>query len=189
MPYKDRENYSEQTIQRLLYEHFKDMDYKMSNVYMFGGSPGWESDFFFMTKSRQTWEIEIKVDRQDFDRDFQLKPKKHRLFQKAFDDEDPGKLFLPNVYCFCSPEGIIPEDRVPEYAGLMEVTEDYKIKYTVKVPKIHTETENIDSTLLKKFYNKSLRLEKLLAEFRIQLFEHPDQQDEIVNKFLKTIRM
>lgn len=165
------------------------MDYKMSNVYMFGGKNGWECDFFFLTKSKHLWEIEIKVDRQDYDREFQLKTKKHRLLKQAYEEDSPGKLLLPNSFYFCAPEGVIPHDSVPDYAGLIEIYDRDKLRYVGENPKIHTEVKDVRDILLKKFYNKSLRLENMLSEFRIKLFENPDEQDVIVQKFLKRIRM
>jgi hypothetical protein len=187
MAYKDR-SYSEQTIQRVLYKYFKDMDYKMSNVYMFGK---WESDFFFLTKVKHLWEIEIKVDRQDYDREFTLKPKKHDLLSKAYDKQDPGKILLPNNFYFCAPEGVIPVESVPEYAGLIEIYGDDKdkVRYKKKAKKIHKSVSEVEGTLLKKFYNKTVRMEKMLSDFRIALFEDPENQEEIVRKFLKRIRM
>lgn len=189
--YQDRANYSEQTIQRVLYHHFKMMDYKMSNVYMFGGKRGWECDFFLMTKNKQMWEIEIKVDRQDFDRDFQLKPKKHELFAKTFETGDPGNNILPNAFYFCAPEGVIPHERIPPYAGLIEIFGEKKdqLRYVGENPKIHLDVRNVEALLLKKFYNKTLSMEKMLADFRIKLYEHPENEKEIVRKFLKRIRM
>lgn len=185
--YKDR-TYSEQTIQRVLYHHFKNMDYKMSNVYMFGN---WESDFFFMTKNKQLWEIEIKVDRQDYDRDFQLKTKKHDLYRKIYEEGNPDKIVLPNAFYFCAPEGVIPHNSVPSYAGLIEIYGDSKnqLRYVGDNPRIHEEVKDVSDLLLLKFYNKTLSLEKLLSDFRIKLFENPEDESEIVRKFIKRIRM
>lgn len=185
--YKDR-SYSEQTIQRILYANFKDMEYKISNVYMFGT---WESDFFFITKSKQIWEIEIKVDRQDYDREFQLKTKKHDLYRQVYESGDPGNNLIPNAYYFCAPEGVIPHDSVPEYAGLIEIygRGKNKLRYIGDNPRLHEEVNDVTDTLLLKFYNKTLTLEKLLSDFRIKLFENPEDESEIVRKFIKRIRM
>ncbi|MCO6500255.1 MAG: hypothetical protein J5I47_07755 [Vicingus serpentipes] len=189
--YQDRANYSEQTIQRVLYKYFENMYYKMSNIYFFGGKPGWESDFFFMTKTKRLCEIEIKVDRQDYDRDFQLKPKKHELFKKIYDDQDAGKNLIPNYYYFCAPEGVIQEESLPDYAGLIEIfgEQKNKLKYTKKAPTLHDNTKDVTDVLLKKLYNKTLSMEKMLSDFRINLFENPEDESEIVRKFLKRIRM
>ena len=187
MAYKDR-SYSEQTIQRVLYSHFKKMQYRMSNVYFF---KDWECDFFFMTPTNFLWEIEIKVDRQDYTRDFQNKPSKHRLLKEAYETNNESEFLLPNCYYFCAPEGVIPPDTLPEYAGLIEIYDRDKVRYTSEVVNIHDKTRDVTTTLLKKFYNKSLKLESLLSKFRIDLFEadSEDEKTKIVNKFLKTIRM
>jgi hypothetical protein len=190
--YKDRENFSEQTIQRVLYDHFKDMNYKMSNVYMFGGKTAtWECDFFFVAKNRQLWEIEIKVDRQDFDRDFQYKKKKHHLLREAYATGSTGGVVLPNAFYFCAPEGIIKHEKLPEYAGLLEIHGENKdqVRYVGSNPRIHQEVRDVTDLLLTKFYNKTLSMEKMLSDFRINLFENPEDESEIVRKFLKRIRM
>lgn len=187
--YKDR-SWSEQTVQRVLYDYFKDMYYRLANVYMFGSkkTTTWESDFFFIAKNRYLWEIEIKVDRQDFHREFN-KTKKHRLYSECYENQDPNGILLPNYYFFCAPEGVIQREEVPEYAGLIEVKEGGVVRFVGERPKLHTEIQDVNDILLKKFYNKSLRMEKQLADFRIALFEDPDNAEEIVKKFIKKIRM
>lgn len=187
--YKDR-SHSEQTIQRILYKYFEKMYYCLANVYIYGSkkTSTWESDFFFVAKNRHLWEIEIKVDRQDFDRDFN-KAKKHRLYGDCYDRQDPNGILLPNHFYYCAPEGVIQREDVPEYAGLIEILEGDKVKFVGERPKMHEEILEINEILLKKFYNKSLRMERQLADFRIELFENPEDTEEIVKKFIKKIRM
>lgn len=182
--YKDR-SYNEQSIQKILNTKFKKMKYNISNVYMFGK---WETDYFFMDNSMQTWEIEIKVDRQDYERDFQLKPEKHEILSNAYKTESSLGSTLPNYFYFCAPEGVIPRDSLPPYAGLLEVYDQTNIRYVTEVIKIHDEVHDMESILLKKFYYKALRLEELLSNFRLQCYENPEKKDKLLEKFLKTIR-
>lgn len=189
--YQDRANYSEQTIQKVLYEHFGKMNYATSNFFVFGN---WESDFFFMSKSKMLWEIEIKVDRQDYERDFQLKPKKHRLYSEIYESGDRNGNIVPNHYYFCAPEGVIQKETLPPYAGLLEIggPNKDKIKYATPTTKIHGDKMDVDALLLSKLYASKLKLEKLLMDYRIKLFEakgNTDAQVEATEKFLKTIRM
>lgn len=61
-----------------LYRYFQNYKYRLSNQYVF---PGWESDFFAMSKSGYYVEVETKISRADFFKDFE-KPK-HRLFESV----------------------------------------------------------------------------------------------------------
>jgi hypothetical protein len=58
-----------------LYRYFHNYDYRLSNTFVYA----WESDFFAQSKSSYFVEVEVKVSRGDFFRDFD-KPK-HNLFK------------------------------------------------------------------------------------------------------------
>lgn len=58
-----------------LYRHFHNYEYRLSNTFVYE----WESDFFAQSKSSYFVEVEVKVSRGDFFRDF-AKPK-HNLFK------------------------------------------------------------------------------------------------------------
>jgi hypothetical protein len=62
-------------IYRELYRHFQNYDYRLSNTFVYE----WESDFFAQSKSGYFVEVEVKVSRGDYFRDF-VKPK-HNLFK------------------------------------------------------------------------------------------------------------
>ncbi len=62
-------------IYRNLYRHFANYEYKLANSFVYD----WESDFFGMSKSGYFLEVEVKVSRSDFFRDFDKA--KHRLFE------------------------------------------------------------------------------------------------------------
>ena len=61
-------------ISRMLYQHFVNYEYRLSNSFVYL----WESDFFAMSQSGYFIEVEVKVSRSDFFRDFDKD--KHRLF-------------------------------------------------------------------------------------------------------------
>jgi hypothetical protein len=62
-------------ILRMLYRQFDNYEYRLSESYVYS----WESDFFAMSKSGYFVEVEIKVSRGDYFRDFEKD--KHRVFQ------------------------------------------------------------------------------------------------------------
>lgn len=61
-------------IYKALYRYYSNYEYKLSNSYIYN----WESDFFGMSRAGYFLEVEVKVSRNDYFRDF-IK-EKHRLF-------------------------------------------------------------------------------------------------------------
>lgn len=62
-------------IYRGLYRYFHNYEYRLSNTFVYE----WESDFFAMSKSKYFIEVEVKVSRGDYFRDFDKA--KHELFK------------------------------------------------------------------------------------------------------------
>lgn len=62
-------------IYKALYRYYHNYEYKLSNAYICN----WESDFFGMSKAGYFIEVEVKVSRNDYFRDF-IK-EKHRFFR------------------------------------------------------------------------------------------------------------
>lgn len=62
-------------IQKHLRYHFANYEYKLQNTYVFN----WECDFFCMSKSGYFVEVEIKVSRGDYFKDFEKE--KHKIFR------------------------------------------------------------------------------------------------------------
>lgn len=62
-------------IYKELYRYYSNYEYKLSNSYIYN----WESDFFGMSKAGYFLEVEVKVSRNDYFRDF-IK-EKHGLFK------------------------------------------------------------------------------------------------------------
>jgi len=57
---------------------FGNYDYPLFNTFIFD----WESDFFAISKSGYSVEVEVKVSRQDFKKDFTHKTDKHKIFTR-----------------------------------------------------------------------------------------------------------
>lgn len=68
-------------IYKALYRYYANYEYKLSNSYIYS----WESDFFGMSKAGYFLEVEVKVSRNDYFRDF-IK-EKHRLFKACVSGE------------------------------------------------------------------------------------------------------
>lgn len=66
-------------IDKKLRDKFKSHKYELSNSYVYN----WESDFFSITSTGYSQEIEVKVSLSDFRADF-MKTSKHNLLKSAF---------------------------------------------------------------------------------------------------------
>lgn len=68
-------------IQKQLYRHFYNYDYKLSNSFIYNSSG--ECDFFAVSKTGYQVEVEIKVSRSDYAVDF--KKPKHKFYKAVFE--------------------------------------------------------------------------------------------------------
>ena len=152
---KEEIKWSEELIQQQLRYSFlspSSVKYFTENLNVYD----WESDVLKITKSGYAYEFEIKISRGDFKNDFKHKKKKHLLLENK---ENNSK--MPNYFYYVVPEGLVTEDEVPEYAGLIYVHETiignsrvyYQFQEIKAAPKLHT--NKIDENNLKlidKFY-------------------------------------
>jgi hypothetical protein len=111
------------------------------NIYAFR----WESDLLMITNSGYAVEYEIKLSLSDFKADFKKKGSiksydrdadwKSRIsYNSKSDDLLSGK--GSNRFYYVCPEGLIPIEEIPDYAGLIYVTDRY-IKIIKKAPLLH----------------------------------------------------
>ena len=159
--------HSEKSIIEILNKKYlKKVKFRVSNIFIF--KDDWESDFFLIQReSKYCYEFEIKISRADFFNDFKKKDK-HSILEKGTysvtskkynrklkiyetNVEDKPWNFRPNKFYYCVPELLIKPEEVPDYAGLIYVT-DNDI-YTVKEAKfLHKEKLDFDKKLCTKFY-------------------------------------
>jgi len=126
--------------------------YNMSNLYVFDNS--WESDYLAITKSGYLYEGEVKISRADFKKDFDKK-KKHKILKESYDKlEGMEGIKRPHYFFYAVPENLITEDEVPEYAGLVYITQHWPFaEWVKKPPKLHNEKfSDEDLNLTNKFY-------------------------------------
>lgn len=185
--YDDSANFkfTEEYIQGKLNSFFalSTQKYNVDNLYVFD----WESDKLIETRSGMLYEFEIKVSRSDYKNDFKNKPDKHAILEgkeeylPKFDricDENKSRWAdqyristkkKPNYFYYAVPEGLISEDEVPSYAGLIYVLPENASKskdgrycydgfYIVKkAPAIHkTKYTAEELNLADKFYYNML---------------------------------
>lgn len=136
---------SEGDIQRVLYWRYGvGRDYSMPNVHIFCN----ESDFVTITKAGYVDEYEIKISRSDFLAD----RKKHR--HKAYEYLSPWNwregwsgnethiypnARYPNRFWYVTPVGLVAESDLPDFAGLIEITDNRFVNVIRKAPQLHKE--------------------------------------------------
>jgi hypothetical protein len=160
-------------IQKGLSNYFDNHMYQLKNTYFF--SKTWESDYFSMTKTGYTYEVEIKVSASDFKADF--KKEKHKLFEKAVTNTATGnrgrilvkttKQLIPNRFFFCVPLALRDKLEIPPYAGLLLYDPvSGAISKATEAPFLHKDKPDLTGKLLHKFYWKSITLENELEKYK-----------------------
>jgi hypothetical protein len=142
-------------IKKAVTHIFSNYDYKLYNTYIFE----WESDFFAISKSGYSIEVEIKISRSDFKNDFtkttRANIKKHDYIS------DNTKLYKPNKFYFAVPKGLITSDDIPKGYGLIyiennlgKIIQNAKFIHKNEILKNHFLTRR----LLDKFYYRNIDL-------------------------------
>lgn len=171
--------WSEELIQQQLRYNFlssSSVKYFTENLNVYD----WESDVLKITKSGYAYEFEIKISRPDFKNDFKHKKKKHTLLESK---ESSSK--IPNYFYYVVPEGLVSEEEIPEYAGLIYVLGTiigngrvyYQFLEIKKAPKLHSnKIDEISLNLIDKFYYNYIhwkhKHEKDIIEYKEQLEKH-----------------
>ncbi|MEG1545399.1 MAG: hypothetical protein RR382_12915 [Tannerellaceae bacterium] len=114
--------------------------YLINNLYVFG----WESDYLALTRSGYWHEVEVKISKADFKKDFEKKDKHTTLISRI------GK--LPNYFSYCAPKGMLTSDDIPDYAGLIEIDENGSMHTEKLPPKLHSHKILYELNLMDKFY-------------------------------------
>ena len=113
-------------IQTAIYhDKFLSQKYFATNLYLYG-IIGEEMDMISVSKTGRIAEYEIKVSVTDFKADFKKKAKHNRLRMGQDKPSVCGSAAcsIPNYFWFVMPESVykkLPENSIPEYAGLMVV--------------------------------------------------------------------
>ena len=141
--------WTERLAQKILECYFlskSTKQYEMMNLFVYD----WESDYLTITKSGYVYEVEIKISRADFFNDFKHKGKKHTLLESgvALNDQNNG----PNYFYYAVPDGLIKENEVPDYAGLVYL-KPWGVTIEKEAPKINKNKVDIEKLkLIDKFY-------------------------------------
>lgn len=144
-PLLTKEQVTEQLLQQYLRGWKSNPKYIVENLYVFD----WESDMLIKTRSGYWYEVECKISLADFKNDFTHKWQKHELLKTG------GEHRRPNYFYYCVPwylsGKVLP--LLPDYAGLIVLTEDGKLKEVKRVYCLHQHKyTNEELKLCDKFY-------------------------------------
>lgn len=177
---REHTEWTEKKIQERLQEHFmsySNVRYFAENLYIYD----YESDLWIMTKSGLSYEFEIKISRADFRNDFRHKQKKHARLRDRCGLSHNDK---PNYFYYAVPEGLIAESEVPEYAGLIYMTEVFPYHTIVRrAPRLMEEKNDIGClNLIDKFYYNMLSQKRNCIDLRRNLTRLTQKMDELTGK-------
>ena len=170
---KNKTIWTEELIVDKLRWHFlgsSTVRYHINGLYVF--SHTWESDFLALTKSGYLYEGEVKISKSDFKADFKKKDK-HTLLRESYEKIEgvEGKL-RPHYFFYAVPENLITEDEVPEYAGLVYMTEHFPYwKWVKQAPLLHKEKFTDEELNLQEkfYYNMVSWKDKALTGYKKEL--------------------
>lgn len=145
-PLLTKEQVSELLLQQYLRVWKSNPTYIVENLYVFD----WESDMLIKTRSGYWYEVECKISFADFKNDFKNKRQKHELLKTG--DEKHRR---PNYFYYCVPwylsEKVLP--LLPDYAGLIVLTENGRLNEVNRAPCLHKQKyTNEELKLCDKFY-------------------------------------
>lgn len=101
----------------------------LPNVFHFS----WESDLLYVTDALYLHEFEVKLSRSDYYAD---KKKLYRHHSLKYQEN------CPKHFWYVCPDGIILPDSLPEYAGLMYVSDAGFIKIIKEAPRLRSKKIN-----------------------------------------------
>lgn len=157
---------TEGDLQDALYCHFGGKNHPLTIPNCGAGCVMGEADLISVTKARYVHEVEIKRSREDFRRDFRQKEDKHKALEQGYRrvrewrSRPDETIVYANYFWFAWPEGLVNEDQIPEYAGLLEVKDNARVvesRYidrqarpptvmeTKKAPRLNTEKIDDDA--------------------------------------------
>ena len=151
-----------QDIKKRLNQEFSYYDYKLFNTYIFG----WESDFFSISKSGYSIEVEIKISKYDFYNDYKKTTSSGKNKHDFMIDTNNNK---PNKFYFACPENLITTNEINDKYGLIYIYrykfnggETIRHKVIQQAKFLHKdkilENPKYLKILLNKFYFRSMKL-------------------------------
>lgn len=125
-------------INRLRGMNYNNSQYIIENIFVFDS----EMDLFVQKPNGYIVEYEVKCSIEDFKKDF--KKVKHNWMTQRHHHK------IPNKFYFVCPDGLIPLETVPEYAGLIYIGKGETI--VKQAPFLHKHKLEVEKSLFQKVY-------------------------------------
>lgn len=155
--------------------------YEIANLFVFG----WESDYLAITKSLVSYEIEIKISKADFKNEAKHKVDKYLLLEGGKEKLGRYSGGVPNYFYYAVPDGLITEEEIPEFAGLIYVN-PWGVTIVKAAKKLTEEKFDAEKyNLTDKFYYNMWTWRNKFEEFRDSAEEIKKLKQEI-RSFNKT---
>ena len=152
-----RDNSASKNIEAALSMHLYEKQHSPITT-RFTGMGLQECDVISVSKSDYIYEYEIKTSRADFKKDF-IKEKHTHMINESSTKVVRGQTLylLPNYFTFVVPFGLVSEEEVPEYAGLMYMNDDSSFT-VVKKPKLLHKVKANEEFIRKLAHNLTCKL-------------------------------
>ena len=153
--------YTEYFINKRLFIYFINYEYKLFNAFVFN----WESDFFAISKSGYSIEVEVKISKADFKIDAEK-----RCFSWMYGTKDIKKhdhikgdeTNKPNKFAYACPPNIIELSDIDQNYGLYWILENGSVVVKREPKFLHKEkmleNKKYLKILLDKFYFRNIKL-------------------------------
>ena len=165
-------------VYKALNNHYQDkVRYCVENTYCFH-SYYKETDFLIINHNGYCYDFEVKISRSDFLAD-KKKIHKHSILKNGYFTveynyyegfnkyEKNNPIYTnnrPNKFYYCCPEGLIKENDLEPYQGLIYVLESGEIKKIKEAKFLHKEKVDLEPVLCRKFYYSYLQLKQIKAD-------------------------
>jgi len=142
-------------IEKAVRRYFSNYNYKLFNLFIYS----WESDFFAISTSGYTIEVEIKVSKSDFKADYKKTTSKGINKHKFLLSDT---IYKPNKFYFACPRGLILPNEIDKKYGLLYLGEFNSLFEVQKATFLHKDkfldNKQYLKTLLDKYYWQNMRL-------------------------------
>ena len=132
---------TESDIQDALYRHFSGKRHPMTIPNCGADCVVGEADLISITRAHLVHDVEIKTSLADYRREFETKEDKHEILDAGGVKDYPygGTYYYSNYFWFAAPDGLLDDEDLPDYAGLLTVSDRRVVTVAVDAPRLHTE--------------------------------------------------
>jgi len=159
---------------------FNNYEYRLYNTFIYG----WESDFFAISSSGYSIEVEVKISKNDFNNDFN---KTHLRNRKNKHELMINNSFLhkPNKFYFAFPKGMVEHSDIDVRYGIIEADDKYNCRIVRHAKFLHKQKLLKNPIYLKilmdRFYYRYISLRR---HYDVEQLDIEQGQKRIQHRFI-----